>query len=425
MPTLASLMDTLGGAMNYLRDAGTSADGSSVLPGVRGAARGAVLGLEKYPAAAVMKVMDLVRGGKMTWSEALDALNRQQEQDRAEHPVAAYGGELAGALMTPVPGSAAKGAGTTMRVLASPTLRGAAQGGIASFNENQDLGEGLTGAALGAVTGGAAGLAQLAGKKIVKKVAERAINKNTADFATTAEKLDDDIIKAQAKANKARMAANRAVKTDAPTHVQEQLGDMADLAEGRLSEAASARTRFLEQNGPYMRDLENMRNAQHLGEALDMYPHTTSRLIAGDAQRSINAPGALSDLVSAVPLAGIGYAAFSDPNDYRRGVLGALMGAAGSIPLVGKSKVKLGASLAARYPNAPTAAAQVLNRTVTPYAATAETRALQQQNALASQAANEADVSDLDAMEAAPAPASAAPRPRRGQTIDTSDLDSM
>lgn len=136
---------------------------------VRGFGNSALLGLQKYPAAALMAAASKISGEtglplKDAFKLALETINDQQTNDRQEYRAASTLGELAGLA---VPGVNAARAvtnisrlvpGTAGRVLTAGGAGavGAGQGAIAGFNERQDLGDAALGAgaaALGGVVG--------------------------------------------------------------------------------------------------------------------------------------------------------------------------------------------------------------------------------------------------------------------------------
>ncbi len=116
----------------------------SGLATVRGFGSGASMGLHKYPAAAMMMMLDqMVGNGQLSHREAMDIINQQQQEDRARYPVASYGGEIAGAF---VPGAAAARGITS---LGGAMRAGAGMGAVQGYNEQQRPMDAATGAALG------------------------------------------------------------------------------------------------------------------------------------------------------------------------------------------------------------------------------------------------------------------------------------
>lgn len=153
------------------------------LPAIRGVGTGASMGLHKYPAAGIMKALDYLMGeGKMTYAEALEAINAQQQEDRDENPVASYGGQIVGSLS---PAGAARSAGIgiakavpntiggLMKSVAGAGAVGAGQGAISGFNENQDLTEAGLGAGLGAILGGAGQAISGLGSKVLRGITRK------------------------------------------------------------------------------------------------------------------------------------------------------------------------------------------------------------------------------------------------------------
>lgn len=153
----------------------------NALATARGIGTGATAGFIKYPAASVMMLVDRVMADnpQLTFREALSLINEQQQTDRAERPVAAYGGEIAGAL---VPGAGLVRAGTS---LPGAIGAGAALGGAGAYNENQDPNAILPGMAFGAAGGGAGRLLQSGQEKAVRFAAGR-VGAQRADEAAQA-----------------------------------------------------------------------------------------------------------------------------------------------------------------------------------------------------------------------------------------------
>lgn len=130
------------------------------LPAIRGAGVGATLGLVKPASAGLMYAIDRLMGeGKLTMSEAMQLINEQQAADRAQQPIASYGGEAVGSLLPAITGGGAianiariggRGLAPAATRIGGQAAIGAGQGGIAAYNENQDLGEAALGAAVGA-----------------------------------------------------------------------------------------------------------------------------------------------------------------------------------------------------------------------------------------------------------------------------------
>jgi hypothetical protein len=125
----------------------------NTLATVRGVGIGGTLGAIKYPAASVMVLVDrlMAENPRLTFQEALQAINEQQAYDRETRPINAFGGELTGALNP----------AANLARLQSPIAMmagGATQGAVAGFNERQDLGDAGMGAAAGTVLAGAGSL---------------------------------------------------------------------------------------------------------------------------------------------------------------------------------------------------------------------------------------------------------------------------
>lgn len=161
----------------------------NTLTTARSVGTGASLGFVKYPAASVMMLADRVMADnpQLTFRQALALINEQQQRDRAERPVAAFGGEIAGSL---VPGAGLVRAGTS---LPGAIGTGAAMGAAGAYNENQEPNAILPGAAFGAVGGGAGRLVQSGQEKAVRFAASR-VGAQRADEAAQAITVRDEQI---------------------------------------------------------------------------------------------------------------------------------------------------------------------------------------------------------------------------------------
>jgi len=167
--------------------------GSNAGAAVRGYGKGATLGLIQYPQALLKQA---VNGG--TFGENLADLRQSEEQLAQEHPVAYYGGNLVGGLQSAV--------GTGGGGLVGLMGRGAIQGGVAGFTQNEDLGDAAAGAGLGAALGGVArGVDK--GRSMYLQKALREHYQGTKAAAT--EKLNQMIV-ARAQLQAARSTASPA-----------------------------------------------------------------------------------------------------------------------------------------------------------------------------------------------------------------------
>lgn len=140
-----------------------------ILSGARGVISGGSVGLSKYPAAAMMLMMDQsglteqVKRGKLTWNEALTLLEEQQARDYAENPKATIAGNLAGAGAL---GLLTSGASTIPAAMAV----NAGLGGVQGYTQKEDLTDAAIGAGVGAVAGGATKGIQTGVSKLAEKV---------------------------------------------------------------------------------------------------------------------------------------------------------------------------------------------------------------------------------------------------------------
>lgn len=327
---------------------------------LRGFGTGASMGLVKYPSALVMKMLDAFMGQGMTWSEAIDAINRQQQQDREQNPIATAGGELAGALVAPVPGLGTAKATTTLGKLGLSTAKGAAtgaiQGGVSSFNENQSLDEAGKGAIAGATLGALGGAAQVAQAAGVEKMAQLAARKQKVDANNAIKHLDDLITDAaERKARMTKVGVDTADVQSELYRLQRQKTEV-KAAQSAARKTASTARGFA--NNPER--MKKVTGALNKGAVEDVLGSTSNRL--GAALGGALTPG---DMLLGAAGAGAGYLAGGDPTTMM--VLGALSpalarGAQGILP----AKAKLGASMLSAMPNAGPTAARAANLAIVP-----------------------------------------------------------
>lgn len=180
----------------------------SVLATARGIGIGGSLGLIKYPAASTMVLVDklMADNPQLTFDQALDAINQQQARDRAERPLAAYGSEIAGAL---VPGVALARTATTIPAAIGG---GVAQGALSGFNEAQQLQDAGIGAVAGGVLAPAGMVAGKAQEAVVRRTAQgvgqQRVNETRAAINEQARQLAD--------VEKAQEVLVRSVRTGGP-----------------------------------------------------------------------------------------------------------------------------------------------------------------------------------------------------------------
>ncbi len=172
---------------------------SGILPAVRGVGQGAMLGLQRYPAAAGMTLLDrLVGEGKLTYEEALALIREQDVQDVENYPKARIGGEIVG--------SVANALGTGGAGLARTVGRTALQGGVQGFTQNAGFDNTLRDVGQGAAIGGAFGLAG-GGLELAKtKGAKELIQRYSTQKAEQAIESIDDLLKLRNQ--KKQMIAN-------------------------------------------------------------------------------------------------------------------------------------------------------------------------------------------------------------------------
>lgn len=124
--------------------------------------QGAMMGFGEEAEALVSS---LLRGRPYT--EERERIRGEMQEFREAYPKTAAGASLAGGVLTPVPGGAA-------RSLAGTALRSAVAGGVSGIGAAEgDIGQQLMGGAAGAVAGGVLGPALAAGTRAVAARAQR------------------------------------------------------------------------------------------------------------------------------------------------------------------------------------------------------------------------------------------------------------
>jgi hypothetical protein len=166
--------------------------GDNAAAATRGFGKSATLGLIQYPQAGLMK---LVNGG--TFKDNLANLREDEAQVAAAHPIPYGAGSLAGTALT--------AAGTGGGGLIGMAGRGAIQGGVSGFTQNEDFGDAAAGAGLGAVLGGAGRAVDYGKARFVRSQ----LTKHYSGAAAEAQaKMSDLIVKrAQLQAAKATAAS--------------------------------------------------------------------------------------------------------------------------------------------------------------------------------------------------------------------------
>lgn len=194
------------------------------------------------------------------WSRAsLDA-------SRRDNPVAAYGGEVAGAMLTPTMAlKGTQGAGLGVRMGAG-ALTGAAQGGLYGFGSAEE-GERLDGAATGAKWGAGVGAIMpaigAAGSKIYDALKQSAANKAFIKATPSTEALKataDDLF------DKGRTTGATASKS--------QVGALYDdlFSVGRAEEVITPKGRFADESSaiaPIFKTLKDYKGAEMSPTAMD------------------------------------------------------------------------------------------------------------------------------------------------------------
>lgn len=190
-----------------------------------GAARGLTLGFSDEITGAGNALGAAVTGGDpiAAYQASRDAVRRFEDRSKEESPIASFGSEIAGALLT---GGVAAGG---VRTVSQAARVGAAEGAIAGAGAGRDLTSTASNAAFGAGLGLAGGAAfQAAGNRASQALTNRR-NARLSDNATEV-----------ADAGARRSVTTRRVDVD-PT-VREARGRVGQTQEGRqaINEAASA-----------------------------------------------------------------------------------------------------------------------------------------------------------------------------------------
>ncbi len=182
MPTLGELFNIVASkADKYLGETNAGA-------ALRGVTSSITLGLDRYPAAVAMMLIDKAVGeGKLSYEEAQQLIQEQKQRDREERAVARTGGEIVGLVSpTMVAGKAAARVATaaTPRVagpvgraamtVGTPAVIGAGQGAVSAYTENRDISDVGLGAALGGVGGAIGGTVQVVANKAVRTATKKA-----------------------------------------------------------------------------------------------------------------------------------------------------------------------------------------------------------------------------------------------------------
>lgn len=137
---------------------------------------------------AVARIMSM--DPNITYEQALQQVRGSLEAARNDQPVAAYGGEIGGALIAPGAGLAGRAVtaapGTVARV-ATGVATGAAQGALYGAGAAEEGGR-LQGAGYGAAVGGAVGgVVPLAARGVERMVGNRAVNQAISQAQTPAQ----------------------------------------------------------------------------------------------------------------------------------------------------------------------------------------------------------------------------------------------
>lgn len=141
--------------------------GDSLQVGLHSIGQGATAGLSKYyDAYNLLGVPHPVTGEPMNWNDALDAVQWQQDHDKATHPAMYYGGNIVGGLgaaaatgggSAGIEGLTAAGLPLAGSQMVRAAATGAGYGGIGGFTENRGMDTAGEDTTQGALLGGSAG----------------------------------------------------------------------------------------------------------------------------------------------------------------------------------------------------------------------------------------------------------------------------
>lgn len=142
--------------------------GDSVAAGLRAIPQGATAGLSKYfDAAQLYGLSDPNNGGQpINWNHALDLVQAQNDQDKAQHPIAYYGGNIVGGIgAAALTGGGSLGVNALTRAglplagsqMVRAGIAGATLGGVGGFTANRGMDDAVSDTSQGALLGGTLG----------------------------------------------------------------------------------------------------------------------------------------------------------------------------------------------------------------------------------------------------------------------------
>lgn len=281
-------------AKNYY----TKNDMGAGLSGAGGFAQGGTFGLSDEITAALQSLRP-----NLSYDQALAIERGRLDAARATHPVAAYGGEVAGAIAAP--GSVASSAPTAVGRVAAGAGMGAVQGGIYGFGTGEGgfvdrAKNGALGATTGAVVGGALPALGYLVQKGANKAAAAKYVRGIIKSAPSTEEL-------RAAGQNAYSAIDNAGLNIKPDYVQNGLNDISAFlgnegvkldAGGKIFPAAKqimdvAQTATQGQNSVSLKDLDILR--RFMGSAASSNPMNKA-----DTRLALDAMGRLDELVSGI-----------------------------------------------------------------------------------------------------------------------------
>ena len=281
-------------AKNYY----TQNDMGAGMSGIGGFAQGGTFGLSDEITAALQSLRP-----NLTYDQALAIERGRLDAARATHHVAAYGGEVAGAMAAP--GSVASSAPTAVGRVAAGAGMGAVQGGIYGFGTGEGgfvdrAKNGALGATTGAVVGGALPALGYLVQKGANKAAAAKYVRGIVKSAPSTEEL-------RAAGQNAYSAIDNAGLNIKPDYVQNGLNDISAFlgnegvkldAGGKIFPAAKqimdvAQTATQGQNSVSLKDLDILR--RFMGSAASSNPMNKA-----DTRLALDAMGRLDELVSGI-----------------------------------------------------------------------------------------------------------------------------
>lgn len=225
---------------------------------IRGVGQGATAGFLRYPAAALMVGIDQATGnGAMRYSDALQAIRDQDENDRQEYGAARFAGELGGGIL----GSIGTAGASIPATIARSGILGAASGFTEKAGMEGSLEDTLKGAGIGAAFGLLGGAAEKAKNTIIRNQANRLEKKFEREIVNSYEKNLKELARLETLGKRTKDPAHRAVIEEQKAGVKAALDSQQGQIEA-MSEAITRRAQVIEKTGqepPLPTDAEKLK----------------------------------------------------------------------------------------------------------------------------------------------------------------------